>query len=543
MAPGASSRRLRPDRAWLLAILAVGALPRLSGLDFGFPGLFRPDEEATVGPAQRLRLDDLNPHQFDYPTLYIYAVSLVLLLVRVGWNALELGGIRFEAFTELHHGAPPYVVARALTAVLGVAGLHAAYRLGRAAGGTRVGLLAAGLLAVNYVHVRDSHFATTDVALTLLMTHALGAQLGVLRRGRTRDYCWAGVLTGLAGSVKYTGLGLVVPLLLAHFLHRARGARASATGGLGRLSLALGLLAAAFVATSPFVVLDFATAREMLSSSPPFVQIQQVYGAPPPVDASGVGWLLGLGLRYGCGPGIAALWLLALACVLWRTVRRGARRSATWLLLVGSQVAVLVPLVLSPAAFVRYILPLMPAMVVLVAAWTLVAVRRLVGSRRALVVAVSLLAAASLDPAVRALRTLRLMRLPDTRHEARLWIAENLPPRSALRAHPAHGINRPVLPHGYRYESLLDLPASGASWVLLEQAPVPAFTPRVPEELLQWIRAHGALAARFDPGSPSAQGTPVYDPSDAFYIPLAGHPAVRAAGPLLEIYFLDPARR
>jgi hypothetical protein len=200
-----SASRPRSVRGWLIVILAAGALPRLLALDFGYPGLFRPDEELIVGPAGYVHWGDLNPHQFDYPTLYIYVVSLALLLVRTIWSALDVAGTGFEAWTQLHNGAPPYLVARGLTAVLGVAGLHAVFRLGRAAAGTHVGVLAAGLLAVNYIHLRDSHFATTDVPLTLLMTHGLVAQLRIARRGRLGDYCRAGVLAGLAGSPASVG--------------------------------------------------------------------------------------------------------------------------------------------------------------------------------------------------------------------------------------------------------------------------------------------------------------------------------------------------
>ena len=65
--------------------------------------------------------------------------------------------------------SPREVIAR-IKAILrrkahGAAHLRDRFRricLGRAAAGSRVGLLAAGLLAVNYIHLRDSHFATTD---------------------------------------------------------------------------------------------------------------------------------------------------------------------------------------------------------------------------------------------------------------------------------------------------------------------------------------------------------------------------------------------
>jgi len=73
------------------------------------------------------------------------------------------------------------------TAAAGVLGVLATYRLGRVAAGARVGILAALLLTFSYAHVRESHFATADVLLTLLATLALGAIVRASETGRWRD--------------------------------------------------------------------------------------------------------------------------------------------------------------------------------------------------------------------------------------------------------------------------------------------------------------------------------------------------------------------
>src|SRR5687768_11015562 len=105
------------------------------------------------------------------------------------WRAVggvlgSFGPAGFDAFVNADGGAAAHLAARCVTAALGVLGVYAAYRLGRAAYGTLAGLVAAVLVAFNYSHVRESHFATTDVPMVLLATLALERMVRVARDGR-----------------------------------------------------------------------------------------------------------------------------------------------------------------------------------------------------------------------------------------------------------------------------------------------------------------------------------------------------------------------
>src|SRR5206468_801213 len=90
-----------------------------------------------------------------------------------------------QAFVQANAAA--HLAARMTTAAAGVLGVLATYRLGRVMAGARVGIVAALLLTFSYAHVRDSHFATADVLLTLLATLALGAIVRASETGRWRD--------------------------------------------------------------------------------------------------------------------------------------------------------------------------------------------------------------------------------------------------------------------------------------------------------------------------------------------------------------------
>ena len=67
------------------------------------------------------------------------------------------------------------IAARRVVALAGALTSVPVFRLGRRIAGETAGLLAAGFLAVAPLHVRDSHFAMTDVLMTLLLAMALAA--------------------------------------------------------------------------------------------------------------------------------------------------------------------------------------------------------------------------------------------------------------------------------------------------------------------------------------------------------------------------------
>lgn len=218
----------RPDRRWatLGGLLLLAASLRVPGLSYGLPfPLLNPDEESIVPRAWSIaRGAGLDPGWYDYPSLLFYLLA------------------PFEAFFD----EPSYGVARAVVAAVGIAGVGAAWWLGRVAYGETAALVAGAATAVATVHVTYSHMAVTDVLLTTAVTVALA----LLVSDRLE---WAGVAIGLAASAKYPGALLVLPLLLA-------GGRRWR-----RLAVAAPLAVAAFALTSPFVLLNAGAARDDIS--------------------------------------------------------------------------------------------------------------------------------------------------------------------------------------------------------------------------------------------------------------------------------------
>ena len=210
----------------LAALLLLAAALRLPGLRYGLPfPLLNPDEASIVPRAWELAHGGrLDPGWYDYPSLLFSILA------------------PFQLFAD----APSYAGGRAVAAAIGVAGVAAAWWLGRVAYGSLAGVVAGAAVAVATVHVAYSHVAVTDVLLTTLVTVSLALAV----QGRLE---WAGVAAGLAASAKYPGVFLVVPLVAAGWAQWRR------------LAIGVGLAVLAFVLTSPFVVWHAGAAWEDIS--------------------------------------------------------------------------------------------------------------------------------------------------------------------------------------------------------------------------------------------------------------------------------------
>lgn len=380
---------MRSDRVVLAAILLLAAVLRLVGIRYGLPyPLLNPDEGNIVprafAMAHGLHLD---PGWYDYPSL------LMTLLAPLQVFAAE----------------PSYGLARLVALLVGVGGVAATWWLGKRAYGTGAALTGAAAVAVATTHVAYSRMAVTDVLLTLTITVALALALA----GRLE---WAGVAVGLAASAKYPGAIAAVPVLVAGW------------GAWRRLGRAVALALAAFVLTSPFVLVHAGAAWGDVS------RVQRLARA---------GWL---GFENDPASPVAyleRLWgalgpflLLALACVAAALVRR-ARADRVLLSFAAVYWLTLMP---QAAHFDRYVLPLVPVLAVLAGSFP-----------AALPVALALLVV----PLAWSLGDARDLTRTDTRLRADAWVRAHVPAGDRIAADPS------TLPLAGRDVVRLELPGPG----------------------------------------------------------------------------------
>ena len=305
------------EAAAAATVVALAAALRVVGSGSGLPlPLLNPDESNIVPRAWEIvHGGGLDPGWYDYPSL----LFLLLAPSQIG----------------LH--APSYGSARVVAILIGLAGVAAAWWLGRATYGRAAAFTGAVGTAVATTHVAYSRMAVTDVLLTLGVTVCLA----LLVTGRLE---WAGAAVGLAASAKYPGVLLAVPLLVAGY------------GRWRRTAIALVLAAVAFVVTSPFVLVHAGAAWGDVSRVNRLAHQGWLGFESDPVTPAA----FSLRLWETVGPVV----LVALVGVVI-AVRRRERRDLVLLSFAAVYCLSLLPI---EAHFDRYLLPLVPLVCVLAGA-------------------------------------------------------------------------------------------------------------------------------------------------------------------------------
>ncbi|HET8741664.1 MAG TPA: glycosyltransferase 87 family protein [Gaiella sp.] len=393
------------------AILVLAAALRVVGSGSGLPlPLLNPDETNIVPRAWEIvHGGGLDPGWYDYP-------SLLFLLLSPSQIGLD---------------APSYGTARGVAIAIGVLGVAAAWWLGRVAYGRLAALTGALGVAVATTHVAYSRMAVTDVLLTLGMT----ACLALLVTGRLE---WAGVAAGLATSAKYPGVVLVVPLLVAGY------------GRWRRTAVALGLAAAAFAVTSPFVLIHAGAAWDDVT------RVQRLahdgwlgFEGDPPTPLA-----FGERLWDTAGP----LVLVALAALVF-AIRRRRRADLVLLSFAAAYCLSLMPI---EAHFDRYVLPLVPVVAVLA------------GSSAPLAVAAVVV---SVVPLWWSIDDAAALTGRDSRLDAAAWIDRTVPATDTIAADPStlplagRRVVRLELPGPHRAfdprRDLGELRSAGVTWLVV----------------------------------------------------------------------------
>jgi 4-amino-4-deoxy-L-arabinose transferase-like glycosyltransferase len=504
----------RSSTAAIVGLAAVAVLLGGWGLGFGLPFDFRPDEELFTGRAVQMALQhSLDPHFYVYPPLGLYLFALA------EWLLGQLAPSRLGPATQVDPTAE-YLATRlvsmlAFAAATGLVGLA-----GRAAYGALAGVVAAACFVLAPLAVQNAHFGRVDLIALAFLALALWA--GGRAESRV-GWAVAGAAAGLAAGTKYTA-GVVAVYLLVIALHGPdRRARVLTLVG-GSL---LAFLAALAPAGHPLQLLDgfrFLAQRSAWN-----------YGLP-------IGFIYHptVSLPNGLGLGAYALAIVGIGVAFWR-------RQPADLALVALLGAYLLLVGFSQEVFLRYALPLLPALCLLAGG-----ALRLGGVTRLPSVALAGLAAILLVPSLlTSVQGDRLLTATDTRTEAASWLLANTAPGSELvlpnywgepfydgeairtrHLHPLYLAGDP-LPDSFQLgrfsdRFVINRPGGGHCYQVFESGPPwQAPPPSLPAGVM--------VVASFRPYSGAPPRGAVYDPLDAFYLPLAGFGIIDRPGPSIVI--------
>lgn len=512
----------------LLPVLAIATILRFWGLGFGLPTTgARPDEGRLVGIAARFTLNhDLNPHFFSYPTLFPYAVGSVY----AGWCA---GAVVVRAYPSMSdcserwfdNWIPLFLTARALSAVAGVGAVALVFFIGlrfhRLAG-----WLAASLLSVAFLHVRDSHFGVTDVAMTSMTLLALLLLLRAHERPSLWRFVVAGLVAGLATSTKYNALLLGVPAVLSQAFAWApagRGIEVRHT----RLLLFATSAAVGFFAGTPFALFD---RNEFLTHTQSESRHLLEWGRSVPL---GIGWVYHAIVTLPQGVGWP-LFVVGVAGIVWALAAQPRLAAIIFSF----------PLVYYAVAgrgytvFVRYMIPVIPflclgAGAAIAAIWVRLGRRRDVIANAA---AVALTAVIAAPTALKSVAVDRLFAQADSRVLLNDWVMARATPNATMLA--TGGIELYVSGQRLPYRVLnwevdvLGPERVKPDWIVVQDSALYHYNGRPAEleaMLDQYSLEHTIVAS-------DLQYPHVYDHQDAFFLPIDGFAGVTRPGPNFLIY-------
>jgi 4-amino-4-deoxy-L-arabinose transferase-like glycosyltransferase len=414
----------RPQRPWAvwsaLALVLAGSLAlRVWGVDHGLPYAYNADENAHFVPrAIGIFNHAWNPDYFVNPPAYTYVLHLVFTV----WFGGREGVSRVFASDPTQ----VWIVARVTAGVLGTLSIWLLYVAGARLVDRRVGLLAAGLMAVAFLPVFYSKLALNDVPTLAPLCLALVGLAGVLRRGRARDYALAGIGLGLACATKYTG-GIVLVALAAAILVQfaAPGGKGHAVRG---AAIAAAATIAAFVVANPYVVLDPAAVIDGIT--------HQSTAADDAQGKLGItrenGWAFYLwAATWGLG------WVPLVAAVLAVPLLLRDERRLVWVL-VPAPLLFIAFMGTQERYFGRWLLPVFPFLCLLAAYAALRVADRLSARHPALRPTLVALAAVALcgQGLVYTLHSGQVLSREDTRNLAREWMVTHVPPRTNIVVEP-----------------------------------------------------------------------------------------------------------
>lgn len=439
-------RKWWEENRLLLLVAGAGFILRLLGLGFGDPFRYHPDEMKLVYHAGNL-LDYTawSRETFfllrGYPPLYAFVLAAAFLpyifWLMVSGTATSLAAVKVYYYLHPFHF---HMVGRWLSLLAGVMTIFVIYAAGKRLYSRRTGLWAAAFWAVTFLPVKNSHFGTVDILLTLLTTLSFYFSVRIFRGGRLRDYLGAALFAGLAVATKYNAGLILLPIVAAHFL--APGQESAAAGGPARPGFLKALLdrriwltglatITAFLIACPLPLVDPGRFWASVAGTAEFEQTGKLgsggsfFSYFTGDHSPGYGFFYDNTFPASLGWGVTLLFILGILYLLWR------RRREDILILIFPLLMYAVIGQMNYKAM-RHLLPLVPFLLLIAAELLAACTARLKEKRNLLIFNIIIFTIAIAPQLVKSLRYDLALYQVDTRTRMKEWIELNLPERSRI---------------------------------------------------------------------------------------------------------------
>ena len=462
----------------IITIFLIAATLRFYGLnwDEGFNYTPHPDERAIlmkvveISPVQDIRAffdkdsSSLNPRWFAYGSFPLYLLKAIYALI---------GKINLFSDYDIR------IIGRVMSATADIITLATTYMIGKRLSGRIAGAAAASFLAVSVISIQNSHFYTVDSLLTLFITTALYLGIEFTKTGKKRYLILTGAMIGFALGCKVSALPIVFSPIAAVYIlfivNKAKGINLTLKENILPLVYCFSCAFLVLAIIQPYMILDwfkykadvfeqaevvwrirdYPYTRQYIGSAPYIYQSLQLlkWGLGVPLGLFVVLGLIGqfigkMKIKLSIVYVLSAIILPAILCVnipypygqalglisaffalmVFVHFRKGYDSSL--LVVLAWLIPYLVVTGALEAKFLRYLLPAIPALIIMACVW---ANDYFFNSRKKVKVALGLVyVVIFLTTLVQALAFVSIYSEKHTAVRASEWINENIKPGSVL---------------------------------------------------------------------------------------------------------------
>lgn len=408
----------------ILIILMIALIVRLHGIHYGLPYLYDADEHIYVENCLRMIAEgSIDPDYFATPSQTTIYFTIISYLVTYFAGTLTGSYQTLQEFIQLYQHDPTvfYSTARIVITLFDVMSVLLVYLIGQKLFNRKVGLVAAGLLAVIPIHVEVSRVIRPDIQMTFFILLVFWFCLSMIERQTNRSYILAGFALGLAIVSKYPAAVALFLIGVAHLiatrdLFNIRSHFKLVLSGIGcLLGVVVGAPTFLFNLRAAYIQFLGQNDQNLLSAAEGGLlgNLAYYFRFIVTTDLAPVGFIF----------------LLVGAILLLRT------RNPINILLLTFPILFLVVISLVSLQYNRYMLPSLPFFAIVVAFGFVTTATYLVqklGKYPALIVNSILLIALFFPLASTVITRGNELAGPDTRTIARQWIIDNLPPGSNI---------------------------------------------------------------------------------------------------------------
>jgi len=236
------------------SVMLTALLIRFWGIWFDLPYLYSTEEYKTVNYALKMGGGDLNPHFFNYPSLYLYfTLSISGVYFIFGKLAGFFSNSHAFALSFIKNPTNIYLILRFVSVLWSTAIVALMYFLGLKMRSHKTGIFAVLMLSFIPSIIQSSHLIQPALPSAFLVLVSFYFLIDYLSRDNDKSFYFACIFSGLAITTFYNAIPLIVLIPVAYWIKNKR------------IKLSVSLLAGVFLIVlffiigTPYSILDYKT--------------------------------------------------------------------------------------------------------------------------------------------------------------------------------------------------------------------------------------------------------------------------------------------